>query len=362
VTDNGDGTWSWSLATTDNGSGTVVVQASDGEHTNAEDSFGWSAANVAPTATALAKTSPIDEGGSSSLSLTSPTDVSSVDAASLHFSFACDGLDASLAANYAAASTTNSASCPFADNGSYTVKGRVYDKDGDGTTYSVTVVVNNVDPTVVASFAAASVSCGAGSASLNINISDPGVNDNPWAVTINWGDGSSNTTFNAATQGDQTAQTHTYASAGVYNATVSVTDKDGGSGSDTANAVTVNYNLSGILQPINDTRNGQPTSLFKYGSTIPVKVEVTNCDGSHPSNLVLKVTWKQGTGATPPGVDEVSPTSQADLGNTMRFSDPLYVLQLNSKNTTSDSSSGITIFVTIQSTLQTKQADIGFKK
>lgn len=48
VTDNGDGTWSWSLVTTDNGSGTVIVQANDGEHAIVTDSFDWTAANLAP--------------------------------------------------------------------------------------------------------------------------------------------------------------------------------------------------------------------------------------------------------------------------------------------------------------------------
>jgi hypothetical protein len=90
--------------------------------------------NVAPTADGLAATSPINEGDSSSLSLTNPTDVSSVDAASLRYSFACDGLVSSLAGSYATASTTSAASCPFADDGSYTIKGRVYDKDGGATT------------------------------------------------------------------------------------------------------------------------------------------------------------------------------------------------------------------------------------
>ena len=49
VTDNGDGTWSWSHTPGDQGSGTVEVQAYDGEHTAVVDSFDWSAVNVAPT-------------------------------------------------------------------------------------------------------------------------------------------------------------------------------------------------------------------------------------------------------------------------------------------------------------------------
>jgi hypothetical protein len=49
VTDNGDGTWSWSYTAANDGSGTVVVKASDGEHSAASDSFEWSAANAPPT-------------------------------------------------------------------------------------------------------------------------------------------------------------------------------------------------------------------------------------------------------------------------------------------------------------------------
>ena len=43
--------------------------------------------------------------------------------------------------------TATSTSCPFDDNGSFTVKGRIFDKDDGFTTYQATVVVNNVAPT-----------------------------------------------------------------------------------------------------------------------------------------------------------------------------------------------------------------------
>jgi Bacterial Ig-like domain/Thrombospondin type 3 repeat len=49
VTPNSNGTWSWSYTAANDGSGTVVVQASDGEHTVASDSFNWSAVNAPPT-------------------------------------------------------------------------------------------------------------------------------------------------------------------------------------------------------------------------------------------------------------------------------------------------------------------------
>jgi uncharacterized repeat protein (TIGR01451 family) len=43
VTHAGNGSWSWSLTPADAGSGTVVVQASDGEHPVVQDAFNWSA-------------------------------------------------------------------------------------------------------------------------------------------------------------------------------------------------------------------------------------------------------------------------------------------------------------------------------
>ncbi len=56
-TDNGNGTWSWSLGTTDDvAKGAITVTASDNEHTDAKDSFDYSAANADPVITGVAQT------------------------------------------------------------------------------------------------------------------------------------------------------------------------------------------------------------------------------------------------------------------------------------------------------------------
>ena len=132
--------------------------------------------NVAPTATFTA-TSPINEGSSSTLSFTAPSDPSSTDTtAGFRYSFACDGMTASLASTYASAGTTSSTTCPFADNGSYTVKGRIFDKDNGYTDYSATVVVNNVAPT--ATFTASSPINEGSSSTLSFTAaSDPSSTD-----------------------------------------------------------------------------------------------------------------------------------------------------------------------------------------
>src|SRR5439155_217322 len=55
---------------------------------------------------------------------------------------------------------------------------------------------------------------------------DPGVNDIPWTVDVDWGDGSPHTAFTMGSQGPITAQNHTYDDNGNYTVTVTVTDKD----------------------------------------------------------------------------------------------------------------------------------------
>ncbi len=69
----------------------------------------------------------------------------------------------------------------------------------------------------------------------------------------------------------------------MYTATITVTDSHGQSDT-TTRLITVNFNVVGdaFKQPVNDTRHSQVPSIFKHGSTIPLKLEVTNCNGSTP--------------------------------------------------------------------------------
>jgi len=100
---------------------------------------------------------------------------------------------------------------------------------------STSVTIVNVAPAVNAGADATLV---LGTAfQLGASFTDPGgAADAPWGWTITWGDGAAQS-GSAASPGAISA-THTYAAAGTYNVQVSVTDKDGGTGSDQA-AVTV---------------------------------------------------------------------------------------------------------------------------
>jgi uncharacterized delta-60 repeat protein len=97
--------------------------------------------NVPPTATFAAATT-ITAGQSAHITFTNPTDPSSVDTtAGFHYSFATS--QAALATTYAAAGTSSSTDIAFNTAGSFTVYGRIFDKDGGHTDYTATQMVIN---------------------------------------------------------------------------------------------------------------------------------------------------------------------------------------------------------------------------
>ncbi|HEX5016229.1 MAG TPA: thrombospondin type 3 repeat-containing protein [Actinomycetes bacterium] len=261
--DNGDGTWSWSLATDDDvNQDTITVTATDGEHTDATDSFDYRAENADPSATAV-----------------------------------FGGL----------------------------------------------------------------VTCGTAS-TLTLGIVDPGTADTHTA-TINWGDGSTDTGV-AVSDGAQL--THQYANAGAaYTATVTVSDDDGGTSEpvSSSNTAIVAYNTGGVLQPVNWTQAKNDPSIFKYGSTIPVKVAFYDCDGSNAgATLSVKIGVKKIAGTSPATGDNeaISNTNTPDSGQYMRWADPNYMYNLNTKSL-SDSTATYEITITVTSTGQTVTTLFGTK-
>jgi hypothetical protein len=207
------------------------------------------------------------------------------------------------------------------------------------------------------------VNCTANTVTLNFGFSDAGSNDSHTS-TISWGDGSAVQTLDETATALESAS-HTYNSGGPYTAVVSVTDDDAGSTGSTnsTNSLIVEYNTSGILQPVNDTRNGQQPSMFKYKSTIPVKIKVTDCDGSVVSTLAPIVSFKKLSGEPPTeGTDEAASTVPPTDGVTMRWDSAgqQYIYNLATKQLGTDSSATYRITVAIQAG-QTVSADIGIK-
>jgi predicted extracellular nuclease len=235
---------------------------------------------------------------------------------------------------------------------SYTVKVKVTDPLGLSAVSSATVNVLNVAPLVSYSTASGNLSCGPSNANYTIIFSDPASADTHTAV-VDWGDGN---TESLGSVGSTFAISHTYALAGTYTATVTVTDDDGGVGSTTITK-TVNFNTTGFLQPI----NADGTSVFKYGSTIPVKISFTNCDGSIPTNLAPTIKLTMISGATPGlEINEPISTSAADTSGIMRFSTNQYIYNLATKPL-SDPSATYLITVTIPYNGQTVTVKFGLK-
>ena len=88
------------------------------------------------------------EGSTATVSFADAYDPSPADTtAGLHYSFATT--QAALLTSYGAAGTGGTSSFLFADDGSYTVYGRVFDKDGGSTDYATTILVVNSAPTAV---------------------------------------------------------------------------------------------------------------------------------------------------------------------------------------------------------------------
>src|SRR5205085_1039937 len=179
---NASGTWTWPFGTTDGHAPnqTVTITPNDG-HTTTSTTFALTATNAAPTAT-LSNNGPIVEGGSATVSFSSPSDPSSADTtAGFHYSFACNGNAASLATTYAGAGTATSTSCSFADQGTFPVLGRIFDKDNGSSTFTTNVVVTNANPVVTAPANQNATEGSSASFTLG-SFSDAGVNDNPWSV------------------------------------------------------------------------------------------------------------------------------------------------------------------------------------
>jgi PKD domain len=342
---------STSCLTTDNGVRSVKAKVIDDDAGFSEYTDSVTVRNVAPTI-AISGASNVNEGSQYTLNLGAVTDpgADTVTAYLVHWG---DGSSDTY-------SSGGNKTHVYADGpNTYNITVDLTDEDDTflDTANALSVTVDNVAPTITSLVTGSAASCGSAN-SLTINFSDPAGAHDTYSASIDWGDGSTSSPANI-TAGH--VASHTYASAGPHTATVTVSDEDGGTSASMTKSLVVNYNLSTLLQPVNNTGHGENPSIFKYGSTVPLKVEITNCDGSHPNALDVRV-FAVKTSAIPPsdGESEAAVANQADAGNQMRFSDPIYIFNWSTKSI-ADATSTVLVTVKVISTGQTVSALIGLK-
>lgn len=255
------------------------------------------ATNASPSELHLAM-SPVAEGGSSTLTagFTDP------DAADTHFATVNwgdnSGVDAlpTLAAGVASFTPAHT----YKDTGTYTVTVVLNDSAGHSITGTTSVIVSNVAP-VVSLTAPASPIAG-DNLDLGGTFTDPGTLDT-FSLSVDWGDTTALSTPVVGADGRSFTASHTYAVERSYVATVSVTDRDGSTGTASATVVVRHRNV-----PPTDLALGVPAVV--QGSMTTVSGNFSDADAPDAHSVVM--SWGDGTPSTTwslaPGVTSFTTT------------------------------------------------------
>jgi hypothetical protein len=297
--------------------------------------FKANVANVPPSVTAPADQSST-EGASTSFNLGSFTDPGPDSPWAVDVDWG-DG-SAHTTFNQNATGSLGSQSHTYKDNGFYTVTVKVTDKDGGSGQATFKVSVSNVAPTITSLTATTTGLSGplvfTAPVTFNGTFKDPGLIDNPWSADWSWdgtADPSAHQTYPAnGTDTHNFTQSHQYTTAGCnHTGTVKVTDKDGGSDTKT---ITVGVGSGAFLPPVTNT---PVTNKLKNGQVLPVKIQITDCNGAGVNNLSPSIRLVQGDQTSVPddSVVPITPTSSsaADTTGVMRSagSDGSYIYNMN---------------------------------
>ena len=243
----------------DNGIYTVAVTVTDDDEGAGTDSLCVTVNNVAPTVDA-GENQIVNEG----------------DTVTIVGSYTDPGADEhSIEGDFGDGGTTEGTITPnhvYADNSVYEVTLKVTDDEGGIGTSTTFVTVNNVAPIVEAGSDQTVIA--ASPVDLSGNFADPGIYD---THEIKWYLG------NGRIATGSLDVREIYEKAGVYIVSCTVTDNDGGVGSDSS-TVSIYYNI-GWLPPMTNQEEFQ----LRNGSTLPIKFNATNSNNDFVSDITVKV-------------------------------------------------------------------------
>lgn len=182
----------------------------------------------------------------------------------------------------------------YAQSGTYTVRLVVTDARGAASpASSTTATLANVAPVVTATLGAATATTGA-TVTLAGTFTDPADGDGPWSYTVEWGDGTVNTTGSVATAATPIGATHFYATTDTFFVTLRVTDRDGGTGTATQQ-VTVTAPTGTVNRPPVAAVGGP------YTGTEGTAVAFDGRGSADPDGDALTYAWNFGDGTTGTG-------------------------------------------------------------
>ena len=281
----------------DNGVYTVRGRVTDKDGGSTDYATEIEVYNVAPTARGLVATGALVEGSNITLRVDGATDASSVDLASgLQYSFDLnnDGV-------WDVVGSSPSVTRLVKQDGVYTVRARVADKDGGFTDFVVTGKVENAAPVIsgVTNTAGSVGSASAGSTvTVGANFSDAGVLDTHSAV-IDWGDGSTSTLAATSSNGQGSAKgSHAYAQGGVYTVTLKVRDNASPAGiavTTTQVFVTGIGLRNGVLEIVGTNRSDKVDLSMDNRGNLRVKTDFAH-DASYRAASVREVRATLGAG------------------------------------------------------------------
>ena len=321
----------------DNGAYTVTVTVSDDDGASMSDTLLVTVSNVAPDVDA-GENQGVDEGDMVTLS-GSFSDVGSADTHTATINWG-DG-SAVEAATLDSVLNTISGSHVYADNGAYTVTVTVSDDDGASMSDTLTVTVSNVAPDVDAG-ADQGVDEG-DTVTLSGSFSDVGSADTHTA-TIDWGDGSAVEAATLDSVLNTISGSHVYADNGAYTVTVTVSDDDGASMSDTLTVTVSN------VAPVVDAGADQGVD---EGDTVTLSGNFTDV-GSADTHTAT-INWGDGSTVEAATLDSVLKTIS---GSHVYADNGAYTVTVTVSDDDGASSSD-TLTVTVSNVAPTVSANTG---